>query len=148
MIYRTSLLLLALAVVVPAHAGKHYIAGRIIDRNGDPIDQAIITLHPTDPEEISAQLVTDKEGRFLVDYLRQNDGERARLSKRADYKLEVFKPGFHTKQVGFFYKKGEMRVETLTMTEDTIVVHDDKANLDPNAYDTRTQSSGATYEGQ
>lgn len=140
---------LALLVAAPASAGKHYIAGRIIDRNGDPIDQAVVTLTPKDEDAAAnVQLVTDREGRYLVDYLRDDEGERTKLSKRVDYVLEVFKPGFHTRELDFYYKKGELQVDTLMMTEDTIEVHADDAELDPQAYDQSTQSSGATYEGQ
>jgi hypothetical protein len=133
----------------PAWAAKHYIAGRIIDRNGDPVDQAVITLKPkVEDEKAEVQLVTDREGRFLVDYLRNDVGERSKLTRKVDYKLEVFKPGFHTREVVFAYKKGELQVDTLMLTEDTIAVHDDEAKLDPAAYETATQASGATYEGQ
>jgi len=139
----------SLGLAVPAQAGNHYIAGRIIDRNGDPIDQAVVTLRPLDPDkEVNVQLVTDREGRFLVDYLRDESGERTKLEKRVDYEIEVYKPGFHTRELEFYYKKGELQVDTLMMTEDTIVVHDDEADMDPDAYEQRTHSSGANYEGQ
>ncbi|MFK7930894.1 MAG: carboxypeptidase-like regulatory domain-containing protein [Myxococcota bacterium] len=143
-------LALALAVAAPASAANHFIAGRVIDRNGDPIDQAVVTLKPIDETSnpINVQLVTDREGRFLIDYLRDPEGERAKLAKRVDYTVEVYKPGFHAREVSFYYKKGEMQIDTLMMSEDTIVVHDDKADLDPDAYDQRTHSSGANYEGQ
>lgn len=151
--FRTRTLILAglaVALATPAFAGTHFIAGRVIDRNGDPIDQAVITLRPVDTEDNpdNVQLVTDREGRFLIDYLRDPEGERAKLAKRSDYTVEVYKPGFHTREVSFYYKKGEMQIDTLMMSEDTIVVHDDKADLDPDAFDQRTHSSGANYEGQ
>lgn len=144
----TALVALA-ATAVPAVAGNHYIAGRIIDRNGDPIDQAVVTLKPKDDDkDVNVQLVTDREGRFLVDYLRDEDGDRTKLAKRAEYLIEVYKPGFHTRELDFFYKKGEHQVDTLMMTEDTIVVHDDDADLDPEEYEQATHSAGANYEGQ
>lgn len=146
---RIFLVALAALVALPAHAGKHWIAGRIIDRNGDPVDQAVVTLAPKDAESTeNVQLVTDREGRFLVDYLRDDAGERTKLSKRADYQIEVYKPGFHTRELDFYYKKGEHQIDTVMMTEDTIVVHDDDANLDPDSFDQRTHSAGANYEGQ
>tara|TARA_B100001989_G_scaffold183576_1_gene133595 strand:- start:82 stop:564 length:483 start_codon:yes stop_codon:yes gene_type:complete len=145
-----SLLAVSTLAAAPALAGNHYIAGRIIDRNGDPIDQAVVTLKPKDPDkpDINVQLVTDREGRFLVDYLRDAEGERTKLAKRVEYEIEIYKPGFHTRETDFYYKKGELQVETLMMTEDTIVVHDDDADLDPDAYETSTHSAGANYEGQ
>jgi hypothetical protein len=149
---RTLLALLALATALPAAAGKHYIAGRVIDRNGDPIDQAVVTLTPqvedAGEEAANVQLVTDREGRFLVDYLRDDDGERTRLERRVEYALEVYKPGFHTREIAFYYKKGELQVDTLMMTEDTIEVREEEVDLDPGTYEQSTHSAGANYEGQ
>ena len=133
-------LLLALA---PAWAGNHHIAGQVVDRNGQPISRAIISLEPGNVE-----LVTDREGRFLVDYLREEDGKRVRLDKKTDYRLEVFKPGFHTYTLELFYKRGAVTLETVTMVEETIDVADFPENLDPALYSRPTVSAGATYEGQ
>ena len=145
----SALALTSSLAAAPALAGNHYIAGRIIDRNGDPIDQAVVTLRPKDADkDVNVQLVTDREGRFLVDYLRDDEGERTKLAKRSDYAIEVYKPGFHIREVEVYYKKGELQVDTVMMTEDTITVHDDDAELDPDGYDQRTHSSGANYEGQ
>lgn len=142
------LALCLLLAACPAIAGKHYISGRVIDRNGDPVDKALITLRPNIDKEVEVQLVTDREGRFLVDYLRDGEGERARLAKRAPYDLEVYKPGFHVRDLNFDYRKGELQLETVMMTEDTIEVSDDDVDLDPDAYEQRTHSAGANYEGQ
>ena len=145
---RLTILALVALLASPAFAAKHYIAGRVIDRNGDPVDKAVITLRPQVDKDLEVQLVTDREGRFLVDYLRSADGERAKLAKRVAYELEVYKPGFHVRTVKVDYRKGELQVDTVMMTEDTIVVHDDDVQLDPDAYEQQTHSAGANYEGQ
>jgi hypothetical protein len=145
---RLSLVLLAVLTAAPAIAAKNYIAGRVIDRNGDPIDKAVITLRPQTDKGLQAQLVTDREGRFLIDYLRDPAGERAKLARRSEYAVEVYKPGFHLRNVSVIYRKGELQVDTLMLTEDTIVVHDDDVQLDPDAYDQSTHAAGANYEGQ
>ena len=107
------------------------------------MDRAIISLEPG-----NVQLVTDREGRFLIDYLRDDDGERIRLAKRMDYELEVFKPGFHTQTFNFYYKKKGLMLDTFTLVEETIEVQDHGENIDPTLYSDQTTNTGATYEGQ
>ena len=115
----------------------------MLDRNGQPLARAVVSL---DPGNVS--LVTDTEGRFLIDYLRDEDGKRTRLDTRMQYNLEVFKVGFHTYTESLAYKRGPLEVETVTMVEETIDVSDMPENLDPALFSAPTQSSGATYEGQ
>lgn len=135
-------LVVGLTLAGPALA-RNAISGQVRDRNGAPLDRVVITLKPG-----NVQLVTDREGRFLVDYLRDEDGERARLSKKTDYAIEIFKPGFHVEKRTFFYKSGELILDPFTMVEETIAVRDDGQNLDPEIYSTGTTNTGATYEGQ
>jgi len=71
-----------------------------------------------------------------------------KLARKVDYQLEVFKPGFHTEAKTFFYKNGSLWMEDMTLKEDSIAVDDDDSQLDPGLFSDRTQSSGATYEGQ
>lgn len=127
----------------PSFAGKNYIAGQVLDRNGDPVERAIVTLAPG-----NVQLITDADGKFVIDYARDGTGQRVKLGTKVDYKLEVFKPGFHTEALKFFYKHGAIAVDEITLKEDTIRVDDDGENLDPGLFSDRSQSSGATYEGQ
>lgn len=131
------------AVGVPAHAASPGIGGRVVDRNGEPISRAIVSLVPGNVE-----LVTDRDGRFQIDYLRDTSGERVKLEKKTDYKLEVFKAGYHAFTLPVQYKHGALEVDTVTMVEETIDVRDLAENLDPALYSVQTQSSGATYEGQ
>jgi hypothetical protein len=126
-----------------AQAANHSIGGAVVDRNGDPVARAIVSLTPGNVE-----LVTDRDGKFQIDYLRDASGERIKLGKKTDYTLEVFKPGYHAFTVGVTYRHGPHLVETVTMVEETIDVTDFPENIDPALYSSPTQSSGATYEGQ
>ena len=143
MIRTVLLCLLGLSISSPASAGRNFIEGEIADRNGEPLDRVIITLKPG-----NVQLVTDKGGRFLIDYLRDENGERTRLTKKTEYVLEAFKPGFHIHMHSFYFKKGPLAVEPITMVEETIEVEDDGQDLDPALFKDSTHSSGANYEGQ
>lgn len=135
--------LVALAAPAIGHAASPGIGGRVVDRNGEPISRAIVSLVPGNVE-----LVTDRDGRFQIDYLRDTSGERVKLEKKTDYKLEVFKAGYHAFTLPVQYKHGALEVDTVTMVEETIDVRDLAENLDPALYSVQTQSSGATYEGQ
>lgn len=135
--------LAALLVATPAMAGKNMILGKVVDRNGAPVDRAIVSLVPG-----NVQLVTDRDGAFTIDYLRDDEGERIKLGKRTDYKLEVFKPGYHVQNYSFYYAKGTITLDRFTMVEETIDIEDSNENLDPELYDGATTSIGATYEGQ
>ena len=126
-----------------AMAGKHSISGLVVDRNGKPIDQAIVSLTPGNVE-----MITNREGEFVVEYLRDDEGNRLKLSKKLHYNLEIFKVGFHVETRRFFYKRGEAVVETIRMVEDTIQIHNDDANLSESLDTNPTHSAGANYEGQ
>jgi hypothetical protein len=143
---------LVLAFVAAAAAARPSIGGHVIDRNGGGMAKAIVTLVPAPgakhPDAGTCELVTDRDGNFLVDYLRDEAGARAKLRKRTPYTLEVFKPGYHTFTKAVEYKHGELVIDVVTMVEDTIDVRDLPENLDPALYKLATQSSGATYEGQ
>jgi hypothetical protein len=136
---------LALCTAATAHAegARHYITGVVIDRNGEPISRAIVSLSPG-----SVELVTDADGRFVIDYLRDDAGERTRLAKRTDYALDVWKPGFHAEARSFYYKKGAIQLDDIVVVQDSIAIDGDGQDLDPTLYDDRAQSDGATYEGQ
>lgn len=135
--------LLALLLSPAASAGKNAIIGQVETRNGQPVERAIVTLEPG-----NVQIITDVDGRFLIDYLRDDEGERTKLAKKTEYTVEIFKPGFHTHEVKFFYKRGTVVVDTITLKEDTLEVADDGQSLDPGLFGDRTHAAGATYEGQ
>ena len=126
-----------------ALAGNNSINGEVLDRNGEPIPRAIVALTPGNVE-----LVTDHQGRFMIDYARDDDGKRIKLSKRIEYELEVFKPGYHVEDRGFYYRRGPLVLDRFTLVEDSIEIEDDGENLDPGLYANETHSAGANYEGQ
>lgn len=136
-------ILLALALAAPAHAGRNQLEGQVSDRNGDPVNRAIVSLVPG-----NVQLMTDRDGQFLIDYLRDDEGQRTRLKKRTDYVLEIFKPGFHTQSFAVEYKRGTLEIPPVTLVEETIEVEDTGENIDPGLFKDPTHSSGAAYEGQ
>jgi len=133
----------ALLVMAPSALAKNLISGQIIDRNGEPVNRAIVSLEPG-----NVQLITDRDGYFSIDYLRDEDGERTRIQKKTDYKIEVFKPGFHVQAVSLYFKRGEVTMEAITIVEETIEIQDQGENLDPELYKDSTHSAGANYEGQ
>lgn len=134
-------LVAALFAGSPAYAARNSIGGEVLNRNGQPVERAVVTLTPG-----NVQIVTDAAGQFLIDYLRDEAGDRTRVHPRLEYDLEVFKAGYHVETVHFRYKRGPVLLDTVTLLEDTIEVRDDGQNLDPT--DPHTAAGGATYEGQ
>lgn len=131
----------------PAWAGNHAISGVVTDRNGAPIARAQVRLVPEDERRGTFLMVTDPEGKFLIDYLREADGDRTKLAKKMGYSLEIFKPGYHTISNRFFYKRGEVRLDTVVLLEDTIRVEEDSLDLS-NHLERDSASGGGSYEGQ
>ena len=126
-----------------ALAGNNSISGVVQDRNGNPVDQAIVALKPGNVE-----LVTDRDGKFFIDYLRNDEGSRVKLKSKREFSLEVFKVGFHTETRTFFYRRGPTALETIQLVEETIRIHDDNADLSETLDAKPTHSAGANYEGQ
>jgi len=141
---RIHLLVLAALAAAPsaAWAGNHALTSTVTTRNGEPVGRARITLSPGNVE-----LVTDREGRFLIDYLRDDEGERIKLAKKTDYALDVFKVGYHPYQTTFYFKRGELVLPDIVLVEKTIQVDDVPENIDPDS-EVPTHAAGATYEGQ
>jgi len=145
MAQRASLLLAALLVPLGLSgcAAKRSISGSIVDRNGKPMDRVIVSLDPG-----GVELVTDSQGAFTIDYLRDDAGERVKLSKKTDYTLEAFRTGYHVERQDFFFKHGELLLEPVTMKEDTIRLDASQDNIDPGRFPDRTNSAGSNYEGE
>lgn len=135
--------LLFTALLLLGCPAKRVITGTVIDRNGDPLDRVVISLAPGNVE-----LITDETGAFTIDYLRDDAGERIKLDKRTTYEVVAFKPGFHDATSSFYYKRGELVLEPLSMVQDTIRVDANTENIDPNLYPDRAQNNGAAYEGE
>ncbi|MBM4392980.1 MAG: carboxypeptidase regulatory-like domain-containing protein [Deltaproteobacteria bacterium] len=121
----------------------HAIMGQVIDRNGEPIERAIVALSPGDVE-----MVTDESGKFIIDYLRDEEGSRVKLSRRTDYAIEFFKVGYHPTKSDFYFKNGELMLEPVALTEDTIKVDNSNVDIDPDKYPDRAQDAGGSYEGE
>ena len=133
---------LLLALPVGALAANQ-ISGRVVDRNGQPLARAIVSLSPGDVE-----LVTDADGRFVINYLRDASGERIKLDSKREYQLEIFLTGYHTFTVKVPFKRGELEVDEVTMVEETLNVQDLAEIIDPARYTRSTHSSGASFIGQ
>lgn len=133
----------AAALLLMGCATHHAIIGTVVDRNGEPMDRVIVSLEPGGVETI-----TDSEGSFVIDYLRDPSGERTKLQRRTDYTIEAFRTGYNVARTDFYFKRGELVLDPITMVEDTIRVDMGDEPLDPEAFPDRTQSTGATYEGE
>jgi hypothetical protein len=123
--------------------GPHIINGAVLDRNGFPVERAIVSLSPGNVE-----IVTDGHGEFSIDYLRDDVGERIRLDWRNDYEVEVFKAGYHVLRQTFYYKWGELLLDPIIISEDTIRVSGSDAAYDPAEHGDRTHSAGQSLEGE
>jgi hypothetical protein len=132
-----------LFATAPAFAAKNLLGGQVLDRNGAPIARAVVSLSPG-----NVQLVTDGDGKFAIDYLRDTAGERTHLLKKTNYTLDVYKPGFHPYTIAIYYKKGAVAMEPITLSEDAVRIEELPANLDPGAQQDPTHTAGANYEGQ
>ena len=89
----------------------HAIMGQVVDRNGKPIGRANVTLVPGNVE-----LITDDDGRFTIDYLRDAEGTRTRLTRRSEYVVEYFKVGYHVEKGSFYFKNGELQLDAVTLS--------------------------------
>lgn len=119
------------------------LTGTVVDRNGAPVPGAIVGLAPGNVE-----VVTDAEGRWVVDYLRDDEGERVRLGTRTDYEVEAFRVGYHVATTRVSYKRGDATVETITLVEDSIRIATPEDDIDPGREAGRPQATGAAYEGE
>ena len=149
--FRPLVFALLTAVLVPAQpawAGKNYIAGVVKDRNNQPVVRAQVKLVPELTTKGTFLMVTDAQGRFLVDYLRTDDGLRTHLAKKSKYKLEIFKPGYHIDTREFFYKRGDVTLDPITLVEDTVRIDEGSLDLADNLQRTDAQNGGGSYEGQ
>jgi hypothetical protein len=136
-------ILVSLVAPTPAFAGKNAISGTVTDRNGQPIYRANVSLKPGNVE-----IITDESGKFTIDYLRDDQGNRIKLQKRTEYTVTYFKVGYHEETQTFLYKRGAFELEPITLKEDTIKVDPSVDNIDPATFPDRQQTSGGSYEGE
>jgi len=121
----------------------HAVMGQVLDRNGKPVGRANVTLVPGNVE-----LITDDDGRFTIDYLRDAEGTRTRLAKRSEYAVEYFKVGYHIEKSTFYFKNGELQLDPVTLSEDTVRVASTPTEFDPAEFGDRGQEAGGSYEGE
>jgi hypothetical protein len=140
---RSNWIFLGLIATMAGCATHRSISGTVLDRNGEPLERVIVSLEPGNVE-----LVTDEAGKFVIDYLRDERGERKGLTTRTDYKLTTFKPGFHDGELTFRFKRGDLILDPIELSKDTIRVKAGDENLDPKLYPDRSQNNGAAYEGE
>jgi len=134
----------ALLISTTLGCATHRISGTVIDRNGAPMDRVIVALEPGNVE-----ILTDNEGNFAIDYVRNDDGSRVRLPRRSDYSLTLFRTGFQDSRENVYFKRGEHDCGTIQMVEDTIEVSEPSTPIDPSRLHANpTASGGATYEGE
>ena len=122
-----------------AFAGNNSIDGLVVDRNGAPIPRARIELSPGNVE-----LITDREGRFTISYLRDETNERIKLNKKTEYTLEVFKPGYHLSIMNVPYKRGVLELDAVALVPETLKVADMDGDL---TLQSSTDDIGKTAEG-
>lgn len=137
---RKTLALVALMLVGCAH---NRIGGQVLDRNGVPVAGAIIGLAPGNVE-----VVTDAEGRWAIDYLRDDAGARVRFGTRTEYDVEAFQVGYHVATTRLMYKRGDVQLDAITLVEDSIRVATPDDDIDPGRERAQPTASGAAYEGE
>lgn len=140
---RAGALVVALLLPGVALAKKPALIGSVVDRNGEAIARVNVKLTPGNVE-----IITDDSGRFTIDYLRDEEGERVRLAKRTTYDFEFFKVGYHPESLTVEFKRGELFLEPVTLKEDTVRVKQSTDNIDPGLYPDRAQNAGGSYEGE
>lgn len=140
---KRALMLLLLLSPAAAFAKGHAIAGAVVDRNGKPVERVNVALTPGNVE-----LVTDQDGAFRFDYLRDEAGNRVKLARKTEYTVSYFKVGYHEERVVFQYKRGELILEPVTLKEEIIHVQDPADNIDPGQFPDKAQNSGGSYEGE
>ena len=124
-------------------ARHHAILGQVVDRNGKAIGRANVALTPG-----NVDLITDDDGRFMIDYLRDAEGMRVKLGERSEYTAEFFKVGYHPEKSTFYFKNGELTLAPVSLTEDTVRVSASEEPFDPGTSPDRGQDAGGSYEGE
>ncbi|MSQ03614.1 MAG: carboxypeptidase regulatory-like domain-containing protein [Myxococcales bacterium] len=132
-----------LMLILVGCAKHHAISGLVLDRNGKPLGRTNVTLAPGNVE-----IITDDNGRFMIDYLRDAEGTRVKMGKRTDYAIEYFKVGYHPQKSTFYFKNGELTLEPASLAEDTVRVEASDTVFDPGAHPNRGQEAGGSYEGE
>jgi hypothetical protein len=132
-----------LALISTVLAKGHAISGQILDRNGKPLERVNVSLTPGNVE-----IITDENGMFRIDYLRDEEGNRIKLARRTSYALTLFKVGYHEESAVVEFRRGELVVEAITLEQETIRVESSGDDIDPSKAGDSSQSAGGSYEGE
>ncbi len=119
------------------------IHGEVQDRNGQPMARVNVRVLPGNVE-----IVTDDEGKFTIDYLRDDAGDRVRLSNRTTYTFEIYKLGFQLARLDLEYTHGEVALDPVTLTPDTITVRASSTDMDSANAPASDAQGGGSYEGE
>lgn len=119
------------------------IQGQVVDRNGQGLGMVSVSLAPGNVE-----IVTEPDGSFRIDYLRDARGERIRLSRRTEYQLLLFRVGWNEQQIAVSYQRGELILAPITLQEDIIRVESSDEDIDPGSHTDPAQNAGGSYEGE
>jgi len=133
----------ALAAWTPQAWAKPAIHGAVQDRNGEPMARVNVRVIPGNVE-----IVTDDEGKFTIDYLRDDEGNRVRLAGRTTYTFEVYKLGYQLAKMDLEYTHGEVELDAVTLAPDTITVRASSTDLDPANLPQTDAQGGGSYEGE
>ncbi len=132
-----------LALISTVLAKGHVISGQVLDRNGEPLERVNVSLAPGNVE-----IITDENGMFRIDYLRDEEGNRIKLSRRTSYTLVLFKVGYHEESAVVEFRRGELVIEPITLEQETIRVEASGDDIDPAKAGESSQSAGGSYEGE
>lgn len=135
--------LLVAALTTPSAWARPAIHGQVQDRNGQPMARVNVRVAPGNIE-----IVTDDEGGFTIDYLRDADGRRGRVKGHTTYTFEVYKLGYQLARLDLAYTHGEVTLEPVVLAPDTITVRASATMVDPGAAPTADPTGGGSYEGE
>lgn len=136
-------LLALLLATPPALAKDSAIQGQVLDRNGQPIEKVNVSVDPGHVE-----IITDQDGNFRIDYLRDEQGNRIKLAKKTNYTVAFFKVGYNEATATLSYKRGVLQMEQITLIEDSIRLENSAADIDPGSLSDPAQNAGGSYEGE
>jgi len=140
---RHTLALLLILAPTPALAKDTAIQGQVLDRNGQPIEKVNVSVDPGHVE-----IITDQYGNFRIDYLRDEQGNRIKLAKKANYTVSFFKVGYNEATATLSYKRGVLQMEQITLIEDSIRLENSAVDIDPGSLSDPAQNAGGSYEGE
>ena len=89
------------------------------------MDEVLIRLDPGNVE-----VITDSKASTESTIYGMNGGTESQSIEKFEYRLEAFRLGFHIHETAVFYKRGELNVSPVTLTEDTIRIQPNQLSID------------------